>query len=206
MRLPVVDNDVLVFDVETVKQLRGLGIVGNFIGTAPQAPQQNNFLVLPLRLTPYEVIWLVQMGIATLIDGTDFPKHYRNTKVVNGPYHVIDKGYSSAELSTTEVSLQRFWHQVHIKDYRIFKVLKLRGYWMLPGLKFGGKFVAYPGDPMMFHSHLIVESGDVTFTELVVSGRLATGVKKLYITSDLDSDDDQEYKGKVFSIEWARFG
>lgn len=237
--LPVIDNDVLIFDVEVVKELRTHGILGDLSGTLPSAPQQNNLLGLPLILTAYEVLWLVDLNLGKLIDGTKLPvpqimspdRHKMINNNKEGSFYHVKYGYNQDQLSSEEISIDRFKQQVNDSSYRIFKFLKAKGYWILPGLKFGGTFVAYPGDPILFHSHLIVEPiSEVNYLDLVVSGRLATGVKKLFVIGDVEdvemeigSETDTEISSEtettlggetsknldirsIFSIEWAGFG
>jgi tRNA-splicing endonuclease subunit Sen34 len=113
----------------------------------------------------------------------------------------------------------------------VFKSLRARGYWLASGLKFGGDFTAYPGDPLRFHSHFVVtvidndplrascetqgrkqvvqedegEKGDkeISMMEIIAWGRLATGVKKHHLLGG--------YRGKdspvsYLTISWSGFG
>ena len=127
------------------------------------------------------------------------------------------KDYIANHLSKTSTSL----HQFRLY-YHNFKYLKSLGYFVNPGLKFGGDLVLYPGDPLKFHSYSIVKFHFVNLQELVVGGRLATGVKKNLIIIDdaitVDNTDsssvDEEYVESLlaptnklaFSIQWAGFG
>jgi tRNA-splicing endonuclease subunit Sen34 len=53
------------------------------------------------------------------------------------------------------------------------------------GLRFGGAFAVYPGDPLRYHSHytaqLVLPSESVPMTTLVANGRLGTAVKKTHL-------------------------
>lgn len=104
--------------------------------------------------------------------------------------------------------------------YSAFSHLRSRDFYMMPGLRFGGVFVAYPGDPLQFHSHLIVKvlqkDENVDLLELVTSGRLATAVKKAWVLIGEDTTVTEEAPTpaerlsptpmRAFSIEWAGFG
>lgn len=105
--------------------------------------------------------------------------------------------------------------------YSAFSRLRSLQYYMMPGLRFGGVFVAYPGDPLQFHSHLIVKvlqkNESVDLLELVTSGRLATAVKKAWVlmgedTVEKSTPEKQPTQPlpptpiRAFSIEWAGFG
>lgn len=94
-------------------------------------------------------------------------------------------------------------------QYKIFSYLRSRGYFLAPGIRFGGKFIAYPGDPLRFHAHLIVNdvkwNDDIGLINIVGGGRLATGVKKLWVVAS-EPDSTEEEDIQCFSIEWAGFG
>lgn len=110
-------------------------------------------------------------------------------------------------------------------NYEIFKYLKdVKRMSLLPGMRFGGTFVAHPGDPLRYHAKWIVESRDyykedIGLRRLANRGRLATGVKKKYLICGLESENDG-YKPQsksldtsdgdrgnpvMFTIEWAGF-
>ncbi|GAA5888698.1 hypothetical protein JCM16303_003056 [Sporobolomyces ruberrimus] len=91
---------------------------------------------------------------------------------------------------------------------RVFEDLWKKGFYMGGGLRFGGDFLVYPGDPLRYHSHftLTVLSTPVTTImplDLVAYGRLATAVKKAHL---LSSWNDEEDKADYLSLEWAAFG
>ncbi len=57
--------------------------------------------------------------------------------------------------------------------------------WCMNGLRFGGAFAVYPGDPLRYHSHytaqLVLPEEDIALTTLVANGRLGTAVKKTHL-------------------------
>lgn len=120
------------------------------------------------------------------------------------PNHALLERVYSNSTSTQE----RIIRQLGISSlsYAVFDTLKSRGYFLASGLRFGTHFIAYPGDPLRFHAHLIVNpidyDEDIGLMNVVGGGRLATGVKKLLT---IGSTDDEE-EVKFFSIEWAGFG
>ncbi|GAA5978135.1 hypothetical protein JCM10908_004241 [Rhodotorula pacifica] len=91
---------------------------------------------------------------------------------------------------------------------RVFEDLWRRGFYMGGGMRFGGDFLVYPGDPLRYHSHftLTVLSTPTTTImplDLVAYGRLATAVKKAHL---LGSWDAKAQKAEYASLEWAAFG
>lgn len=94
--------------------------------------------------------------------------------------------------------------------------LNSKGYYITPGLRFGGDYSVYPGDPFRFHAHFMATSyeweEEITMLDLVASGRLATAVKKGYMlggqkprTDGGDDAGDLVDGGEVraFCMEWA---
>lgn len=93
-------------------------------------------------------------------------------------------------------------HTAH-QTYPLFKHLHDRGFFLSPGLRFGCQYMAYPGDPLRYHSHFLVDGkswdDEIKLIDIVGGGRLGTGVKKGYLLGG----SDPEGQVKTFSIEWA---
>lgn len=108
-----------------------------------------------------------------------FRKHYTNYCL----YSLLKNEYSVLDLDVEENSVV-----------------------LLPGSRFAGKYVLYPGDPLRYHSHLIVkdckplpatadkgesliekrihcksETSHINLLELICDGRLSTSVKKAIV-------------------------
>lgn len=99
------------------------------------------------------------------------------------------------------------WHyprteQEQIK-FKIFNDLWEKGYYLTSGSKFGGDFLAYPGDPFKFHSFFVVmvmpQSKKIRMLDLIAIGRLAATVKKTAVLGTVDSNGDVVYS----SIKWS---
>ncbi|KAK4959622.1 tRNA-splicing endonuclease subunit [Elasticomyces elasticus] len=88
-------------------------------------------------------------------------------------------------------------------SYPLFKFLHSRGYFLAPGLRFGCQYMAYPGDPLRYHSHFLCNGldwdQDFDLMELVGGGRLGTGVKKGFLIGG----EEQEGKARAFCVEWS---
>ncbi|ODQ53160.1 SEN34 subunit of tRNA-splicing endonuclease [Saitoella complicata NRRL Y-17804] len=91
--------------------------------------------------------------------------------------------------------------------YALYKHLHARGYYSSPGLRFGAHYLAYPGDPLRYHSHFVangLEWGEpVPLVDVVGGGRLGTGVKKAWL---IGGENPETQEGRCFSVEWAGFG
>ncbi|PWN27838.1 hypothetical protein BDZ90DRAFT_246221 [Jaminaea rosea] len=88
-------------------------------------------------------------------------------------------------------------------------------YFLSCGLRFGGDFVAYPGDPFRYHSHYTLtvpkdRNEGIAAGKLIADGRLGTAVKKVHVLATKDERgegiDEGEGKPIFFSLTWAGFG
>ncbi|PBK96679.1 tRNA-intron endonuclease catalytic domain-like protein [Armillaria gallica] len=90
----------------------------------------------------------------------------------------------------------------------VFRSLWEQGYFMGGGIKFGGDYLVYPGDPMRYHSHFTATVIDSPLSalqpmEIVAHGRLGTATKKAHL---ICCWDDEKREVTTMSIEWAGFG
>lgn len=95
-------------------------------------------------------------------------------------------------------------------SYPLFTHLHSKGYFLSPGLRFGCQYVAYPGDPLRFHSHFLAVGAEweeeIDLLDIVGGGRLGTAVKKGYLLGGAERKaDGGERDGEVrsFCFEWA---
>jgi tRNA-splicing endonuclease subunit Sen34 len=239
--------EVAVFNVDDIKTLRDdYGILGVLIGTLAQYPQQNVFLSVPLRLMLWEVIWLVESNHAILVD---YKNYRRNLPVIPSSNlvsltksGVVDGGspnfivthnehlrHDDEVLKQHQISLSSYVQSylAHynlspnqlVSNYQYFKYLKNKDFYISPGLKFGGDLVIYPGDPLKYHSYSIVKFSFFNLNDIIVGGRLASGVKKTMLLIDTKEQQSIEESPELvvthlfenndimaFSIEWAGFG
>ena len=70
-----------------------------------------------------------------------------------------------------------------------FKELRRRGFFLTSGDKFGADFLAYPGDPLLFHAKFVIlclkneEIRRMPDSGLVAKCRLGTAVNKVVLLS-----------------------
>ncbi|SCU87439.1 LAMI_0D06106g1_1 [Lachancea mirantina] len=257
------DGVCLVFDIESIRRLRRLGITGILTGTLPSAAQQNVFLTVPLRLMAEEAVWLVENGFAVLVsdrealemgvsdltasDWDEMDKqqealfeeqrrfkreqHFEKLRAVGKTVANVDANLESSlfvetrnessviqrqryDFDTPELQkrlVDQLLHSETLKsNYLVYKALRAQGYCVSPGSRFGGRYIAYPGDPLRYHSHLTVPPAlryrdePLDLLQLVGGGRLGTGVKKLWVLGGVDDESDEGVT--FFSVEWAGFG
>ena len=87
---------------------------------------------------------------------------------------------------------------------KTFKDLWERGYYVTSGEKFGGDFLVYPGDPIMFHSQFIIlckdKSDEIPITELSAQCRTACHVRKTQVYAYFSEDQNNV---RYQSFQWA---
>ncbi|RAL06157.1 tRNA splicing endonuclease subunit SEN34 [Aspergillus ibericus CBS 121593] len=95
-------------------------------------------------------------------------------------------------------------------SYPLFAHLHSEGYFLSPGLRFGCQYLAYPGDPLRFHSHFLGVSAEwdeeFDLMKIVAGGRLGTGVKKGFLIGGAEKTEDgagDPSSVRTFSIEWG---
>jgi len=92
----------------------------------------------------------------------------------------------------------------------VFRSLHSRGYFLGPGLKFGGDWLVYPGDPLRYHSHFVATAlpsgegeGGVRPMEIIAFGRLGTATRKAHLLCTWEEGTGEV---RYYSVEWANFG
>uniref|UniRef100_A0A0P4WW26 tRNA-splicing endonuclease subunit Sen34 n=1 Tax=Scylla olivacea TaxID=85551 RepID=A0A0P4WW26_SCYOL len=84
--------------------------------------------------------------------------------------------------------------------YKVFCDLWHQGHYLTSGIKFGGNFLVYAGDPHLYHAHAIVrcvreqqlrQGGEV---DLVAATRVAASTKKTFVLASLDNDGQVLYR------------
>jgi tRNA-splicing endonuclease subunit Sen34 len=99
--------------------------------------------------------------------------------------------------------------------YPLYAFLNARGYYITPGLRFGGDYSVYPGDPFRYHAHYLANcygwDQKIPMLDLTTSGRLGTAVKKGFLFGSekpVEEEDGAEpdttgRNVRVFCVEWA---
>lgn len=89
--------------------------------------------------------------------------------------------------------------------FKCYKYFYEKGFYLTCGAKFGGDFLAYPGDPAKYHAQFIIAALDedknaISLKHLITFGRMATSVKKTYVLAyELNN------KLNFISLNWSHF-
>lgn len=93
--------------------------------------------------------------------------------------------------------------------YELYKYMHSQDYFLSPGLRFGCQFMAYPGDPLRFHSHFVCNGlgwdEEINLIDIVTGGRLGTGVKKAWLFGAKPEGEQENGGTRVFTVEWGGF-
>lgn len=109
------------------------------------------------------------------------------------------------------------------QSYPLFRYLHSKGYFHMPGIRFGCHYNVYPGDPLRYHSHFaatgLAWDEEFDLLDVVGGGRLGTGTKKAYMIGGEDPEGEEQEQAvssagvvenvgtklpvRAFSIEWA---
>jgi tRNA-intron endonuclease len=151
---------LIVWDPEEGSKLYSNGFYGKPVGITK--PKSTEFEV-PLILDLIEGLYLLEKGLIQIHQGS----------------------------SRTKVSIKKLrdYSEAIYKDfnmnYLVYKDLRQSDYIVLPGIKFGCTYAVYERGPGLDHAPYLVSvksSGeDVTSTDIVRAGRLATTVRKRFI-------------------------
>ncbi|MEM2320360.1 MAG: tRNA-intron lyase [Candidatus Bathyarchaeia archaeon] len=166
-----IENFLVVWDPKGGSELYKMGFYGKPLGIPkPKSPDFN----VPLILDPMEGLYLLEKGII---------------KVYEGP--------NKAKVTVTKLkSIARKVYENFDLKYAAYRDLRERGLIVTPGVKFGCDFAVYKIGPGLEHAPYMVSvksrKDEITPTEIVKAGRLATSVRKRFIIAVPDLE-----KGKV---------
>lgn len=155
-----IENFLVVWDPAKGSELYKLGYYGKPVGIPK--PKAEDFDA-PLILDLMEGLYLVERGIITV---TEEPE---NTKV---------------SFSKLRRRAKRLYEEFDLK-YAVYRDLRDQGLIVTPGIKYGCDFAVYKHGPGVDHAPYMVSvkktKDEVTATEIVKAGRLATTVRKRFI-------------------------
>ena len=96
---------------------------------------------------------------------------------------------------------QRHHHNFRQK-FQVYKDFREKGYIVNPGIKFGCDFAVYQKGPGIDHAPFLVQVYDrnenISSTDVVLAGRLATSVKKQFVLAIPYNNDRIDY----IALDW----
>ncbi len=157
---------VIVFNVNDARKLYRLGFYGKPLGV-PKLKSPDEDFNAPLELDLIEALYLTEKGILTVVSP-------------NGE-----------ELDSTKLKLIGEQLIPSFNDlYRVYKLLRERGYVVRSGLKYGADFAVYEHGPGIDHApylvHVIRIHEHLDPLEIVRAGRLSHSVRKKFVLAVID--------------------
>jgi tRNA-intron endonuclease len=176
----LIENFLVVWNPSDGSELYRRGFYGKPLGIAkPKIPEFD----VPLILDLMEGLYLVEKGTITVYEG---PK---KTKVGQRKLRQMAK---------------RLYEEFDEK-YSVYHDLRESDLIVTPGIKFGCDFAVYKQGPGVEHAPYMVSvkkaKSEITATEIVKAGRLATTVRKRFIIAVPDS---QKGKTRYLMFKWFK--
>jgi tRNA-intron endonuclease len=176
----LIENFLVVWNPTDGSELYRKGFYGKPLGIAkPKIPEFN----VPLILDLMEGLYLVEEGIITVHEGP------RKVKV--GPRKLRQVA-------------KRLYEDFDDK-YTVYRDLKDNQLIVTPGIKFGCDFAVYKHGPGVEHAPYMVSvkkaKSEMTATEIVKAGRLATTVRKRFIIAVPNAE---KAKTKYLIFKWFK--
>jgi len=165
-----VENFLVVWNPTEGSELYRMGFYGKPLGIPkPKIPDFN----VPLILDLMEGLYLAEKGIITVYEGSE------KRKVI---------------LRKLRQRTRQLYEEFDEK-YAVYRDLRDGGLIVTPGIKFGCDFAVYKHGPGVEHAPYMVSvkkaKSEMTATEIVKAGRLATTVRKRFIIAVPDLEKEK---------------
>jgi tRNA-intron endonuclease len=176
----LIENFLVVWKPEEGSELYRRGFFGKPLGVAkPRVPEFD----VPLVLDLMEGLYLVEKGTVAVFEGAE--------KIKVG-------------LRKLRQICERLYEGFDEK-YAVYHDLRDNGLVVTPGIKFGCDFAVYRQGPGVEHAPFMVSvkgvEGELTATEIVKAGRLATTVRKRFIVAVPDA---KKGKTRYVIFKWFK--
>ncbi len=165
-----IENFLVVWDPQKGSELYRLGYYGKPVGIPK--PKLMDFNV-PLILDIMEGLYLIEKKIIT-----------------------VTEGMKRARVSFKKLQrrARNLYEEFDLK-YTVYRDLRDKGLIVTPGIKYGCDFAVYKHGPGIDHAPYMVsvkkDEEEVTATDIVKAGRLATTVRKRFIIAIPDLETEQ---------------
>lgn len=175
-----IENFLVVWNPAQGSELYRTGFYGKPLGIPkPKIPEFS----VPLILDLMEGLYLAEEGKIAVFEGAEKKK---------------------IALKTLRQRAKRLYDEFDEK-YAVYRHLRSSGLIVTPGIKFGCDFAVYKHGPGVEHAPYMVSvksaDSEVTATEIVKAGRLATTVRKRFIIAVPDADKE---KVRYLIFKWFR--
>ena len=173
----------IINDYKLVEDIRNnYKIICDPIGTPAISRRQNKLLVGPYMINQYDLFYL-----------------YENKFIL------ID----SDDLEDEKNFLLEFENNKNSLLYLVYKDLHSKGYYILPGNKYGVDFLGYKDDPNFVHSTYLISckniDEDINTKDIINNERISVGTKKILIYAFVDKNkNENDVKINYINLSWAQ--
>ena len=180
IKVELIENFLVVWNSTEGSQLYKTGFYGKPLGIPkPKIPEFN----VPLLLDLMEGLYLAEKDRITIYESS---------------------GKRKVGLRKLKQKARQLYEEFDEK-YSIYRDLRDSGLIVTPGIKFGCDFAVYKYGPGVEHAPYMVSvkkaGSDISATEIVKAGRLATTVRKRFIIAVPDLDVE---KTKYLIFKWFK--
>ncbi|MEM2911813.1 MAG: tRNA-intron lyase [Candidatus Bathyarchaeia archaeon] len=180
IQVEVIENFLVVWNPAEGSELYKMGFYGKPLGIPkPKIPEFN----VPLIMDLMEGVYLAEKGIIAVYEGSEKRK---------------------VNLTKLRQKARTLYEEFDEK-YAIYRDLRERGLVVTPGIKFGCDFAVYKYGPGLEHAPYMVSvkkaAAEITATEIVKAGRLATTVRKRFIIAVPDLEKE---KMRYLIFKWFK--
>jgi len=180
IKVELIENFLVVWNSTEGSQLYKTDFYGKPLGIPkPKIPEFD----VPLLLDLMEGLYLAEQGMITIYEGS---------------------GKRKVGLKKLKQKARQLYEEFDEK-YAVYRDLRDSGLIVTPGIKFGCDFAVYKYGPGVEHAPYMVSvkkaGSDISATEIVKAGRLATTVRKRFIIAVPDLDTE---KTKYLIFKWFK--
>jgi tRNA-intron endonuclease len=180
IKVELIENFLVVWNSTEGSQLYKTEFYGKPLGIPkPKIPE----FKVPLLLDLMEGLYLAEKGTITIYEGSEKRK---------------------VGLKKLKQKARQLYEEFDEK-YAVYRHLRDNGLIVTPGIKFGCDFAVYKYGPGVEHAPYMVSvkkaGSEISATEIVKAGRLATTVRKRFIIAVPDLDTE---KTKYLIFKWFK--
>lgn len=175
MKSELIENRLIVWDLSDSKKLFTNGYYGKPIGIPKPKPDEIN---VPLILDLIEGYYLMLKSRIQI---------FKNKKKIT---------------RNDMLTICKEHHHNFDKKFQVYNDFREKGYIVNPGMKFGCDFAVYQKGPGIDHAPFLVQvynrNENISSTDVVLAGRLATSVKKQFILAIPSGKEKVDY----VALDW----
>ena len=172
----------IINDYKLVEKIRNnYKIICQPIGTPAISRRQNKLLVGPYIINKYDLFYL-----------------YENKFVLIESDNIEEEKNFLLEYENNKKNLL----------YLVYKDLHNKGYYILPGNKYGFDFLGYKDDPNFVHSTYLIScrniDENINSKDIINNERISVGTKKILIYAFVDKNESNNMKINYINLSWTQ--